>query len=57
VSDDVGYYQRRLQEERQAAATARSERTRLFHQEMAELYAKMLNALHTSTDNASQSLP
>ena len=42
VAENLGYYERRLQQERAAAAAAASEDTRQVHEELAELYGKML---------------
>lgn len=47
MADDVGYYERRLQQEREAAAAADSDQNRRIHLELAELYAKMLGVLRT----------
>lgn len=51
MAEDVGYYERRLEQERAAAAAAMSEDVRLLHEELADLYAKMLGILRR-TDGA-----
>lgn len=53
MSDDLNYYRRRLDEELQAAAVATCERTRVLHEELARLYAKMLDALERSPQEGS----
>lgn len=45
MADDVGYYERRLQQERTAAAVATSDDVRLLHEELAVLYSKMIGIL------------
>lgn len=45
MADDVGYYERRLEQERAAAAVATSDDVRLLHEELAVLYSKMLGIL------------
>lgn len=42
MAEDLGYYERRLHQEREAAAAAASDETRQVHEELAELYGKML---------------
>lgn len=51
MADDANYYERRMQQERQAAADADSEHTRRVHEELAALYAKMLNGLRTAAND------
>jgi hypothetical protein len=53
VSYDLSYYTRRLREEREAAAAAPCERTRVLHDELAQLYAKMLRVLETAPQEGS----
>ena len=45
MNEDLGYYERRMEQERRAAATAQCHQTRRVHEEMAELYAKMVKML------------
>ena len=51
MADDIGYYERRLEQERAAAAAAQTEETRHLHDELAELYRKMLVLLKQSADD------
>jgi hypothetical protein len=51
MSENRGYYERRLQQERQAAAAAPCDYTRRVHEEMAELYAKMLQVLDSAAND------
>lgn len=45
MNHDLGYYERRMQQERRAAAAAESIQSRRVHEEMADLYAKMVQVL------------
>lgn len=45
MAEDAGYYERRMQQERAAAQVAPCLHTRRVHEEMAELYSKMLQVL------------
>jgi hypothetical protein len=51
MSDDVGYFERRLQQERRAAAASECRHTQRVHEEMAELYAKMLEVLASAAND------
>lgn len=51
MSEDIGYYQRRSQQERQAAEAATSDHIRRVHQEMAELYDKMIKVLGSAAND------
>ncbi|HEV2596669.1 MAG TPA: hypothetical protein VGU01_15875 [Sphingomicrobium sp.] len=51
MSDDLSYYARRLEQERRAAAASECRHTRRVHEEMAELYAKMLQVLASAADD------
>lgn len=52
MAEDVGYYERRLEQERAAAASATTDDVRRLHEELAELYAKMLGILGRIDDGA-----
>lgn len=45
MAEDAGYYERRMQQERAAAAATPCANTRRVHEEMADLYEKMLKIL------------
>lgn len=45
MSDDLCYYELRLQQERRAAAASSCRDSRRIHEDMAELYSKMLKVL------------
>lgn len=51
MGDDLGYYERRLEQERRAAAAASSDYTRRVHEELADLYAKMLKVLGSAAND------
>lgn len=51
MAEDAGYYQRRMQQERMAAENAPCAQTRRVHEEMAELYAKMLQVLGSAAND------
>ncbi|MFL6762848.1 MAG: hypothetical protein ACJ8FN_11630 [Sphingomicrobium sp.] len=51
MAEDLGYYERRFRQERQAAAAAENERARRMHEEMAELYAKMVRVLGSAAND------
>ena len=51
MAEDAGYYQRRMEQERAAAAAAPCAHTRRVHEEMAELYARMLQVLDSAAND------
>lgn len=51
MSDDLGFYERRLQQELEAAAASECRHTRRVHEEMAELYAKMIKVLGSAAND------
>jgi hypothetical protein len=51
VSEDLGYYRRRLEQERRAAADSECRHTRRVHEEMAELYEKMVTVLGSAAND------
>jgi hypothetical protein len=51
MSGDIGYYRRRREQELQAAHSAPCIQTRRVHQEMAELYDKMIKVLGTAAND------
>lgn len=51
MSEDLGYYRQRAQQERAAAEAAVCDHTRRVHHEMAELYEKMIKALRTAAND------
>jgi hypothetical protein len=51
MAGDAGYYQRRMQQERAAAAAAPCAHTRRVHEEMADLYEKMLQVLGSAAND------
>jgi hypothetical protein len=53
MAEDFGYYERRFEQERQAAALAQTARARRMHEEMAELYAKMMKVLGSAANDQS----
>lgn len=48
---DAAYYQRRLEEERKLAETAADSDLAKAHEEKAELYRKMIDALERHSEN------
>jgi hypothetical protein len=51
MGEDLGYYERRLEQERAAAAASPSDHTRRAHEQMAELYSKMLTLLRSPAND------
>ena len=51
MSEDLGYYERRMQQERTAAAATDCRHTRRVHEELAELYAKMIEVLSSAAND------
>ena len=52
MAEDAGYYQRRMEQERRAAEAAPCAQSRRIHEEMAELYAKMIQVLGSAANDA-----
>ena len=51
MAEDASYYERRMQQERAAAEAAPCAHTRRVHEEMAELYSKMLKVLGSAAND------
>ncbi|HZU50326.1 MAG TPA: hypothetical protein VE968_00475 [Sphingomicrobium sp.] len=51
MGGDLGYYERRMEQELRAAAATECKNSRRVHEEMAELYAKMVQVLSSAAND------